>query len=241
MMVKPRSAALAGVDIAILAGGLGTRIRGVLGEVPKLLAPVNGRPFFDHLIDWLEGMGGERFVLCLGHLADKVTEHLGPSGALKIETVIENDPLGTAGALRGARLKLLSKTVLVMNGDSWADVDLRDFLNCHLCSGAELTILCIEVDDCSRYGSVTLDARGFISKFVEKSTVRTGAGLINGGLYLFTQKGLDRLAGTGGASLEKEFFGKLPAGTINAYISRGRAFIDIGIPENLIEAGKILA
>lgn len=229
-------------DVAILAGGLGTRIAGVLGDVPKILAPVNGLPFLEHLIVWLRSSGAAGLTLCLGHLADKVENYIRqrPDNGVNIQTVIEDAPLGTAGALRLARPKLVSDPVLIMNGDTWVDADLESFLDHHHNNGNGISILVAHVDDCSRYGSVILNEQGFISEFKKKTTTKPGPGLISAGIYLFSQEALDELCASSGPSLEKDFLERQSPGAIAAFVQPGVTFIDIGTPESLGDAANII-
>ncbi len=228
---------LEGIDGVVLAGGLGTRLRGVLGDVPKVLAPVAGRPFLDHLIDWLAGFGARRLVLCLGHRADRVVAHLAtrPPGPVTLVPVIEPEPLGTAGALRLARPHLGSDPVLVLNGDTAFDADLAGFVAGHRAAGAAASLLCVEVEDAARYGRIERDQRGFVTDFFEKDPTQCGPGLISAGVYLFSAALLDQLARLPGPSLERDVFPRLPPGTLRAEAVPG-AFIDIGTPESLAAA-----
>ena len=117
------------LDVMILAGGLGTRLNSVLSNTPKILAPINGMTFFDIYIEWLKDIGVKRIILCLGHLCEKVLLHVSAKnyGPLIIETSIEKMPLGTAGAIRNASHLIKGKRLLVMNGDTWLNTNLRDF------------------------------------------------------------------------------------------------------------------
>ena len=232
---------LAEVDVAILAGGLGTRIAGVLGDTPKILAPVGDRPFLDHVLDWLAAFGARRVVLCLGHLADAVAAHLDrrPPGSLTIACSLETAPRGTGGALRLARPMLHSDPVLVMNGDTWLDIDLADFLATVAAARAEIGIVCVEVEDAARYGKVSV-TDGEITAFAEKSATDPRPGLVNGGFYTFSQAPLDRLSSMDGGSLERDFLQTLPCPRIAAYRARG-AFIDIGTPESLARAAALFS
>ena len=227
---------LAGIDVAVLAGGLGTRIAGVLGDTPKVLAPVEGRPYLAWLLDWLAGFGVRRVVLCLGHLADKVetwvARHQQPD--MEIVISVEPAPLGTAGGLRHARPLLRSDPALVMNGDTFLAADLGAFLQRHRTAGADICILCAEVAEAGRYGRVELDEDRYIRRFAEKEP-GTGPGLINAGVYLFSAAALDRLAAGDARSIEREIFMAEQPGRIAAEVTRG-AFIDIGTPESLAEA-----
>jgi len=235
------TAKLAAIDVALLAGGLGTRIQGVLGDVPKVLAPIHGRPFLEHVVDWLAGFGTRRLVLCLGHLAGKVTDHLAarPPGRVELVPVVEPEPLGTKGALVFARHALTSDPVLVLNGDSFLEADLAGFAARHAAAAAAVSLLCVEVPDAGRYGRVEADADGYVVRFAEKDTGQSGPGLINAGLYLFSAAMLDRLAALPGPSLERDVLQKLPPGTIRVEVARG-PFIDIGTPQSLMDAPGII-
>ena len=234
---------LDGIDVVILAGGLGTRIRAVLGDTPKVLAPVAGRPFLDHLIDRLAAAGAGRVVLSLGHLAGRVLRHLEQRDEpLPVLAVVEPRPMGTGGALRLTLPRLGGGTVLVMNGDTWVDADLGTFLADHRQAGRAVSLLCVEVPDCARYGRVVRAPDGGLARFVEKDPDYRGAGLINGGIYLFEPAALALLAGLKGEapSLERDFLATLPEGAIHCHVARGATFIDIGTPESLGEADSVV-
>lgn len=232
---------LFGIDVVVLAGGLGTRIRGVLGDTPKVLAPINGRPFLDHLLDHLAALGAGRAILLLGVGADKVSAHLDRrSPPLPVIPVIEPAPLGTGGALRHALPNLTSDPVMVMNGDTWLETDFAAFLAEHRRAARPVSLLCVQVDDISRYGAVELAESGTVTRFAEKAPGRNGPGLINGGALLLSRQALDRLAAGSGPSLETDFLGQLPPGWIHGWRAEGAAFIDIGTPDSLAEAGGVL-
>lgn len=231
--------ALADIDVAVLAGGLGTRIRGVLGDTPKVLAPIAGRAFLGHLLDYLSAYGAGRVVLCLGHLADRVTAWLAQGDTqrtLDVVCQIEPRPLGTAGALGYVRKELRSGTVLVMNGDTFLDADLRAFVASHRLSGADASVLCVEVEDASRFGRVEIGPDSRIRRFVEKAP---GSGTINAGVYLFSTAFLDRIAAAGVASLERDVLEKVEPGSLHAHVAKAR-FIDIGTPESLAAAARVI-
>lgn len=238
---RPKADCLGSINIAIIAGGLGTRIRSVLGDTPKVLAPVGGRPFLEILLDQLQQFGARRIVLCLGHLASSVIDHVEkhPRAGLEIVPVIEPQPLGTAGALRLARQQLISDPVMVMNGDTFVNTDFGPFLDAFRRADQGIAMLCSRVEDRSRYASIDVDDAGRILKFVEKNKALKGGGIVNAGVYLFSSTMLDRLGKSSGPSLELDFFADLPAGSISSYIPAG-SFIDIGTPESLSEAAKEL-
>jgi NDP-sugar pyrophosphorylase family protein len=232
---------LRGIDVVVLAGGLGTRIRGVLGDTPKVLAPINGRPFLDHLLDHLAALGAGRAVLSLGVGADKVSEHLARRPPpLPVLSVVEPAPLGTGGALRHALPSLAGDPVMVMNGDTWLDADFPRFLADHHRAALPVSLLCVAVDDVSRYGRVDLAEDGSVTRFAEKDPTQPGPGLINGGALLLSRRALDLLASQTGPSLERDFLGQLPPGWIYGWLADGAAFIDIGTPDSLAEAGSVL-
>ncbi len=221
----------------MLAGGLGTRIRPVLGDVPKLLAPISGQPYLWYLLNWLRRFGAKRVVLGLGHGAEAIKEYLRqhPARELAVETVIEPGPLGTAGAIRFAADQLHTDPVVVMNGDSFADADLCELLARHAASGAPGTILCAEVEDGGRYGRMSVNGEGRIEAFVEKDPNYKGRARINAGIYVFSRSLLDNMAAGEAVSLEHDVFARLPAGTLAAHVGRFN-FIDIGTPESLSRA-----
>jgi len=231
---------MATFDAVIIAGGLGSRLQGVLGDTPKILATVAGRPFLESLFDQLKQAGVGRVVLALGHLADAVLEYLKahPRTDMEIEPVVEPEPQGTAGAIRFARDRVLSDPVLVMNGDTFLDADLGDFLRAHEDSGAHASLLTMEVEDVGRYGALIVDGESRIIRFREKGDA-DGPGLINGGVYLFSASFMDAIAEGDAVSLERDILEQCPAGTLRAHIHRG-AFVDIGTPESLDAAQKII-
>jgi NDP-sugar pyrophosphorylase family protein len=232
---------LEAIDTLVLAGGLGTRLHPVLGDVPKVLAPIADRPFLAYLLEWLKSFGARRVVLALGHRADAVMEYLHtiPSTPASIVTVIEPKPLGTAGAIRFARSELHTDPVLVVNGDTLAGGDLCALVRQHERAGACATVLCAQVDDGSRYGRVIPDREGRIQRFVEKDASHRGAALINAGVHLMSAAFLDAIASGQAASLERDVFEKLPAGSLAA-LPGHFSFIDIGTPESYASAASAL-
>ncbi len=233
---------LEALDVLVLAGGLGTRAAAALGDTPKLLAPIAGRPYLAYLLDWLGRFGARRIVLGLGHLAGAVQFYLArtPTPGFEIVPVVEPRPLGTAGAVRFARGALRTDPVLVMNGDNLVDADLCALLLRHRGCRALGTILCTEVEDAGRYGRIALDRDGRIERFVEKDSAFRGAATISAGVYALSARLLDEIAAGSARSLEEEVFEHLPAGTLAALSGRYR-FIDIGTPDSLARAAEVLA
>ena len=166
----------------ILAGGLGTRLASVLSGSPKPMADINGKPFLELLLGFLARKGVQSVVLALGHKADFIKGHFGGDfRGIKILYSVENAPLGTGGALKKALQLCDKKDILVFNGDSFFELDLRDF--CGRASENSKILLALKMmKDFDRYGRVELDAKGFIAGFAEKRHCEKG--LINGGVYL---------------------------------------------------------
>ena len=222
------------IDVAVLAGGLGTRVSHVLGATPKLLAPVQGRPYIEHFLDWIGGFGAQRVVLCLGHLADVVVQYLHDHPpALRVDVVVEPEPMGTAGALRHARSALRSDPVLVCTGDTFVDADVDALVQRHRADPAIATLLCGEVSDTSRFGRIQLDDRGRVASFAEKGS--SGPGLINCGLYLMSAELLDQIAAGQARSLERDVLAQCAPGSLGCHAGRFD-FLDIGTPESLVSA-----
>ncbi|MBM4085930.1 MAG: galactokinase, partial [Planctomycetes bacterium] len=170
---------LRNVTAALLAGGLGTRLRTVLPHRPKALAQVRGRPFLACLLDQLAAAGVRHAVLCTGHLGEQVQAEVGNAyGPLRLAYSQESAPLGTAGALRLALPLLSSASALVMNGDSFCDVDLNAFWRWHRERGAKASLVLAKVADTSRYGRVNVSADGAVLRFHEKGR-ESGPGWIN--------------------------------------------------------------
>jgi NDP-sugar pyrophosphorylase family protein len=238
-----RGQCLTALDVLVLAGGLGTRIQPILGDTPKLLAPVAGRPYLVLLLDWLRRFGAKRIVLGLGHQAQAIVDFLDRNKSahddLTIVTVREPRQLGTAGAVRFARPNLGTDPVLIMNGDSFADADLCAFVEHHRRVKAQATILCAQVDDTGRYGRVELDGSGRIRGFFEKDPSFRGSSIVNAGMYLISALLLDEIATGQASSLEREVFSRAPAGSLDAFAGRF-PFIDIGTPESLVLAERII-
>lgn len=214
----------------ILAGGLGTRLRRVVADRPKVLAEIQGRPFLEFLLDHLEAAGFERVVLCTGVQAALVQDVFGNRhGRLQIGYSEETSPLGTGGALRLAVPLLGSDPVLVMNGDSYCQADLAAFAGFHQAKQAEATLLLTQVPDVGRFGQVRVDEQSRVIGFEEKGG--SGAGWINAGIYLLSQTLVREIPQGRAVSLEREMFPAWIGRNLFGWQEGGR-FIDIGTPES---------
>jgi NDP-sugar pyrophosphorylase family protein len=230
---------LSDIDIAVLAGGLGTRLAGAVPGLPKVLAPVAGRPFVEHLIDWLAPQGAKRIVFLLGHRAEMVTAHLAahPRAGIEFDWSVESEPLGTGGALAFASPKFRGDPVLVINGDTFVDADLGAFCAAY---APPATMLAVAVDDAGRYGRLDI-AQGRVQRFVEKDPAFKGKAAINAGLYLLSRETIACIAKGKGVSLERDVFERMAPGTIAAHVDAKARFVDIGTPESWQGAASIVA
>jgi D-glycero-alpha-D-manno-heptose 1-phosphate guanylyltransferase len=224
---------LAGVDVAVLVGGRGTRLGTLAGDGPKPLAPILGRPFLFYVLDLLALRGARRVVLCAGYRADRVREAVGETWCgMEIRHAVETTPLGTGGALVAARAHLESAQVLVINGDTWLEPDWRALLAA--LREAPVALAAVQVADAGRFGSLEVDARGRVTAFREKSAAG-GAGRINGGVYALRRAWLDGLP-TGPCSLEQDLWPRLVAAGELAALATDAEFLDIGVPESFAAA-----
>ena len=221
---------LATIPVAILAGGLGTRLRPAIGDHAKVVAEVAGRPFLGHLLDQVAAAGFRDVVLCTGHRADEVEAALGARhGPLRLRHSAESTPLGTGGALRHALPLLEGPAFLAMNGDSFCEADLAAVWAWHREKRAEATLVAVEVPDASRFGRVEIDAEGRVQRFTEKQADGK-PGWINAGIYCLSRARIEAFEPGRVISLERD---ALPAWATAALLYghrvRGR-FIDIGTP-----------
>lgn len=228
------------VSVAILAGGLGTRLRPVVGDQPKVLAAVAGRPFLAILLEWLARAGARRVVLCTGYRGDLVRQELGQRfGPIDLIYSQEDRPLGTAGALRLAYPWLDSELVLALNGDSFCQVDLAAMLRWRAARSAPALMLLTWAKDAARYGQVELAPDGVVSAFGEKQP-QGGPGWINAGVYLLERRLLETIPPDREVSLEREVFPAWVGQGLHGY-AEGRRFLDIGTPESFAQAQGFFA
>ena len=224
----------------ILAGGLGTRLRSVVADRPKVMAEVRGQPFLTYLLEQLAQAGFKHTVLCTGYLGEQVKATFGDTySSLHLEYSQESSPLGTAGALQLALPLFQSDRVLVVNGDSFCHANLREFWAWYTAKGAEAALLLTQVADTKRYGRVQVEPSGQVLKFEEKGDTE-GAGWINAGIYLLERRLLSTIPKSRAVSLETEMFPKWIERGLYGYCSPGR-FLDIGTPESYAIAEQFFA
>lgn len=241
MLPSTRQPSLVGAPtVAILAGGLGTRLRSVVNDRPKVLAEISGRPFLSYWLETLAVQGFRDVVICAGYLADQVEQCLGNSfGPLKLSYSVEAQPLGTGGALRLAESKLNSQAVMVLNGDSFCEVDLAAFWKAHLERRLPASLVLRYEQDTRRFGRVTLGSDGRLENFLEKSDL-VRPGWINAGIYLLPKEWITRIPPAQPVSLERDLLPRWLGEGIHGFPSAGR-FIDIGTPESFARASEFFA
>ncbi|HBI41629.1 MAG TPA: galactokinase [Planctomycetales bacterium] len=231
---------MADMTAAVLAGGLGTRLRSVFDDRPKVLAPVSGRPFLTYLLDMLHTVSVRRVVLLTGYKGEQVKSALGEYyRGMTLVYSAEPSPRGTAGALRTALPHLNSPTILLLNGDSYCGMDLHSFARNHRRRDADVSIALTRVEDAGRYGRVVTTAGGLVTAFAEKQPAG-GLGWINAGVYLLERRLLDEIPTGRPVSLEREM---LPAWIDSKTVyghRRARPFLDVGTPESYLSAATFM-
>jgi NDP-sugar pyrophosphorylase family protein len=220
------------VTALLLCGGLGTRLRTVVSDKPKVLAPVAGRPFVTYLLDQLAEAGVNKAVLSTGYLASQIEEELGTEyQGITLTYAQEDEPLGTGGAIRfGASHANPQDDLIVMNGDSYINASIADAFAFHQQESNDATIVLVEVEDASRFGTVAVDDEQRVTDFLEKQE-GIGRGAINSGIYLISAKLIADMP-EGKSSIERDVFPRwLKDWTVKGYTTAAE-FIDIGVPES---------
>ncbi|MGO4497389.1 nucleotidyltransferase family protein [Paenibacillus sp. 2RAB27] len=219
------------MEAIILAGGLGTRLRGVIWDLPKPMAPVGGKPFLQYILERLERQGVRRVILAVGYKHEAISSYFGHSfGEIRIAYSVEEEPLGTGGALKKAMTQIASDQVLLVNGDTMFHVDIPQLMQFHSDRAADLTLSLKPMKQFDRYGAVIVSSDCRVLSFQEKRMCESG--LINGGVYVARTDLWDPFHLSAPFSFEK-FLGNPGAQKLNLYgfLSEGY-FIDIGIPED---------
>jgi D-glycero-alpha-D-manno-heptose 1-phosphate guanylyltransferase len=224
-------------EAIILAGGLGTRLRSAVPDLPKCMAPVAGRPFLAYVIDELQAQGVERFIFSLGYISHLIVDFVNAAyPMLDVVYSIEDEPLGTGGAIKMACQKVVGKNVLVLNGDTLFKVDLNKLTNFHIVSGSHCTLSLKPMENFDRYGVVNLNSEYKVTSFLEKQHFE--AGNINGGVYALRTKSILQLPLGDKFSFEKDYLEKyFSIQQMYGFLSDAY-FIDIGIPEDFQRANQ---
>jgi len=225
----------------ILAGGLGKRLRNVVRDKPKSMAPVLEKPFLQYQIEQLKKYNIIEIVLCVGYLANEIKSYFneGSKFGVNIGYAVEKKPLGTAGALKNARNYLGDEAFLVLNGDSYSDIDFFDFLQFHTKKRGKGTILLTRVRQTEDYGLVAMDGHNRITEFFEKPEKTLSGSIINAGIYLLEPQVLNYIPEGRQISLEKEIFPLFLKKNISLFgYLTSDYFIDIGTPQKYAQIQK---
>ena len=223
------------MEAIVLVGGLGTRLGALTRNTPKPMLPIRGTPFLERFLQYLKSCGFKKAVLATGYKSEVIESYFQSSSPSlpDIEISLENEPLGTGGAIAKALEKITSDKVTIFNGDSYLEVDYKALWDAHLFKQADITIASRYVDPANRYGVLSYDDHCRVIAFEEKGISATG--FINGGVYLCHTKSLKEISKPFNSlpfSFEEDVLTKqLSLIKIYHFPSNG-FFIDIGVPED---------
>ncbi len=222
-------------EAIILAGGLGTRLRKVVKNVPKPMAEINRKPFLEYLLMYLANFKIKKIILAVGYKYEIILKYFGNTYQhMKLIYSVEEELLGTGGAIKKALSFAETPTILVLNGDTFFKINLFEFWNFHIIKQADLSIALKSMKNFDRYGTVKIDKENRIIGFEEKSFKKEG--LINGGFYLLNKKILEELPLPEKFSFEKDFLEKYYRKFKFYGLPFDEYFIDIGTPEHYQKA-----
>jgi D-glycero-alpha-D-manno-heptose 1-phosphate guanylyltransferase len=227
------------MEAIVLAGGFGTRLRGVVDNVPKPMAPIQSRPFLAFVLDQLVDGGFRAVVLATGYLHDAIRSHFGYAyRGLLLAYSVESEPLGTGGAIRLACDHVKARDVFVLNGDTYLELDHRAMLDAHVDAAVELTLAACQVPDIARYGALDI-VGGKVRGFHEKGP--SGPGWINGGTYVLGPALRARMPERAAFSFEQDLLvPQAPSIQPLAFPATG-LFIDIGLPQDYARAQQLFS
>jgi NDP-sugar pyrophosphorylase family protein len=239
MLINSTSKTTAEIDVLVLCGGAGSRLRPLISDRPKGMALIGGQPFLDILVDDLLKQGFQRIIFCVGHLKEQIIGRYNSRDDAEYLFSQEDVPLGTGGAVQNALPLVRSDPFLVMNGDSLCRVDFERFYSFHQAKAANASFVLTQVDERHDGGVVRLDRTQKVHSFLEKST--TGGRddcFINAGIYLLQRESIEFQVMTPPFSLEYDIFPKL--------VNTKRCFgfvvkselVDIGTPERYLKANE---
>lgn len=224
-------------EAIVLVGGLGTRLRDVVSDVPKPLAPVAGRPFLAWVLDHMAENGIRHVVLASGFMAEKVEQVTGREWrGMAVDYSVEAEPLGTGGAIAQARALLRGESAHVLNGDTFLRYLPSALEQTVIASGARIGVALAQVPEVSRYGAVECKG-GLVSAFLEKG--RSGPGWINAGCYFLGPDALRALPDGRRYSFESEVLAPMTASGHVVAFTDTEGFIDIGVPDDYHRAQSL--
>lgn len=222
-------------ECIILAGGLGTRLKSVVNETPKCMALVANKPFLSYLFDQLEQAKFSHIVLALGYKAEIIINWLqNQKRSFNISYIIEEEPLGTGGAIKLALSKIKGENTFILNGDTLFRINFQELLIFHKDKEADISLALKKMTEFDRYGSVNINHEGRITKFEEKKYLEQG--LINGGIYIINKNIFVSIDTSSKFSFEKEVLENKVEDLKIFGLSYDDYFIDIGIPTDYDKA-----
>ena len=228
-----------GHEAIILAGGLGTRLREAVPDLPKCMAPVAGQPFLKHVIRYLLSQGVEKFIFSLGHKHEMIEAFMNAEfPTIDFQCSIEDEPLGTGGAIQLACRRATEENCIIINGDTLFKIDINSFVTSHLDFKADCTLALKPMKNFDRYGVVELDTDNRISNFKEKQFYAQGD--INGGVYILNVENFLSKNFPEKFSFEKDYLEKHYSGENIYGAILDEYFIDIGIPVDFARAQEEL-
>ncbi len=221
-------------EAIILAGGLGTRLKSVISDIPKPMAPIHGKPFLEYLLSYLVKFKIKKAVLSVGYKYQNILDHFGNNyKGMELLYAIEDKPLGTGGGIRNAMYHINKNHFFLLNGDTFYEVDLNKLYHLHIKEKANISLSLLPMEKFSRYGSVKVNGTR-ITEFMPKKFTKKG--LINGGIYVVNQSVFQEYSPGNKFSFETDLLQVMCKKlNIHGYISEA-PFIDIGIPEDYEKA-----
>ena len=228
--------------VIILCGGLGTRLREVVSDRPKAMALINDRPFLDYQIAWLKSKGISEIILAVGFKSDQIVDYFGDgkSYGVNIKYSYEDSPLGTGGAILSAMEMHKLGHCVVVNGDSFLDIDLESLEKLYLGQNANLCMTCHFVDKADRYGVVEFDQHNRLLGFSEKKILDSPA-WINSGIYMLNHSIFDGFDSNSQFSFETDVLNKSSKQSYYVFQCWDKPFIDIGTPESFQVADEFFS
>ena len=221
------------MEAIVLAGGLGTRLRSVVTDLPKPMAPIGDKPFLEYILKYLEKNGIKRIILSVGYKWETIKDYFGNNfNGIELIYSVEDEPLGTGGAIKKAISQVVSEKVYIINGDTFFDVDLKSL---SLKGNSKLMLSLKLMKNFNRYGCVESDENSVVTAFTEKGFREIGN--INGGIYLASRDIFDDFNLENIFSFEEFMQNNFKVLNITSAVFENY-FIDIGIPEDYEKAQK---
>lgn len=218
-------------EAIILAGGFGTRLQSAVNNVPKCMAPVNGKPFISYVVNHLLSQGVNRIIFSLGYKSESIIDYIEKEYKnLDKEYSIEQTPLGTGGAIKLACTKAKEKRVIIQNGDTLFKVNVRDLTNFHYSKNADCVVALKEMVNIDRYGTVDMNNKNIIIAFNQNHSCQFG--LINGGVYILNAKEFLKENLPEAFSFETDYLQRFFSVRSMFGLKQDEYFIDIGVPDD---------